>query len=186
MAKLDTFGLTELGYTIFLDRYAQKDPNRDNVSAGDIVVAIIKGNGKDTGQRREIAIVDAIFDEHDRKYVGITLAFNDEKLKIPLDFVDKPIEISPADVQKRIAAGVAAVENESVREKVQNDFEQAMAGFKFIPGGRIMAAAGTDQNLTYMNCFVLPSPKDSRSGIMKTLTDMAEIMSRGGGVGITF
>lgn len=33
-------------------------------------------------------------------------------------------------------------------------------------------------------CFVLPSPHDSREGIFKTLGDMAELMSRGGGVGI--
>ncbi|MEM9954425.1 MAG: adenosylcobalamin-dependent ribonucleoside-diphosphate reductase [Chloroflexota bacterium] len=34
------------------------------------------------------------------------------------------------------------------------------------------------------NCYVIPSPQDSREGIMQTLTHMTEIMSRGGGVGI--
>src|SRR5690606_22224577 len=34
------------------------------------------------------------------------------------------------------------------------------------------------------NCYVIPSPRDSRGGIMETLTQMTEIMSRGGGVGI--
>ncbi|NJR12606.1 adenosylcobalamin-dependent ribonucleoside-diphosphate reductase, partial [bacterium] len=34
------------------------------------------------------------------------------------------------------------------------------------------------------NCYVIPSPRDSREGIMETLTYMTEIMSRGGGVGI--
>ncbi|RMG85332.1 MAG: hypothetical protein D6712_09695, partial [Chloroflexi bacterium] len=34
------------------------------------------------------------------------------------------------------------------------------------------------------NCYVIPSPHDSREGIMRTLTEMTEIMSRGGGVGI--
>ena len=52
------------------------------------------------------------------------------------------------------------------------------------PGGRILTGAGTDQNLTYYNCYVIPSPNDSREGIMDTLTQMTEIMSRGGGVGI--
>src|SRR5690606_6183040 len=37
---------------------------------------------------------------------------------------------------------------------------------------------------TFYNCFVLPSPKDSRGGIIETLRQMTEIMSRGGGVGI--
>jgi ribonucleoside-diphosphate reductase alpha chain len=34
------------------------------------------------------------------------------------------------------------------------------------------------------NCYVLPSPSDSREGIIKTLGQMTEIMSRGGGVGM--
>jgi ribonucleoside-diphosphate reductase alpha chain len=57
-------------------------------------------------------------------------------------------------------------------------------GWKFVPGGRILAAAGTEQQLTYFNCYVIPSPADSRAGIIKTLSQMTEVMSRGGGVGI--
>src|SRR5436190_10976348 len=34
------------------------------------------------------------------------------------------------------------------------------------------------------NCYVIPSPHDSRAGIVKTLSNMMEVMSRGGGVGI--
>ena len=34
------------------------------------------------------------------------------------------------------------------------------------------------------NCYVVPSPRDSRRGIIDTLSQMTEIMSRGGGVGI--
>jgi ribonucleoside-diphosphate reductase alpha chain len=56
--------------------------------------------------------------------------------------------------------------------------------WKFVPAGRILAAAGTDQELTFYNCYVVPSPKDSRGGIIETLRQMTEIMSRGGGVGI--
>src|SRR5262249_28330783 len=57
-------------------------------------------------------------------------------------------------------------------------------GWKFVPAGRILTAAGTDQQLTFYNCYVVPSPKDSRIGIVDTLSQMMEIMSRGGGVGI--
>ena len=39
-------------------------------------------------------------------------------------------------------------------------------------------------SLTLFNCYVIPSPHDSRGGIMSTLTEMTEIMARGGGVGI--
>src|SRR5579883_106380 len=34
------------------------------------------------------------------------------------------------------------------------------------------------------NCFVIPSPEDSRQGILDNLKTMTEIMARGGGVGI--
>ena len=36
-----------------------------------------------------------------------------------------------------------------------------------------------------INCFVLPSPKDSRRGILKSAGDMIEVMAKGGGVGMT-
>lgn len=59
-----------------------------------------------------------------------------------------------------------------------------------IPGGRIQAMLGAketfdiDSELTSYNCYVLPSPKDSRKGIVDTLGNKIEIMARGGGVGI--
>ncbi len=56
--------------------------------------------------------------------------------------------------------------------------------WRFVPGGRILTAAGTEQQLTFFNCYVIPSPQDSRRGIVDTLSQMMEIMSRGGGVGI--
>ncbi len=41
-------------------------------------------------------------------------------------------------------------------------------------------------NLTLYNCYVIPSPKDSRESIVReTLFQMIEVMSRGGGVGIS-
>jgi len=59
-----------------------------------------------------------------------------------------------------------------------------MTDFKFVPGGRILAGAGTGYDVTYYNCFVIPSPQDSRGGIIDSLKNMVEIMAHGGGVGI--
>lgn len=36
------------------------------------------------------------------------------------------------------------------------------------------------------NCYVLPSPHDSRKGIFTRLGEMAEVLARGGGVGLNF
>jgi len=61
-----------------------------------------------------------------------------------------------------------------------------MTDFKFLPGGRILAGAGTGFDVTYYNCFVIPNPPDSRGGIMSNLTQMIEIMAHGGGVGLIY
>jgi ribonucleoside-diphosphate reductase alpha chain len=54
----------------------------------------------------------------------------------------------------------------------------------FIPGGRVLANAGTDvENL--MNCFVLPI-EDSRNSIYEALGNAAEIFAWGGGLGFNF
>jgi len=85
---------------------------------------------------------------------------------------------------RRIAHAVAQVEQKEKRMHWEEKFYHAMENFVFVPGGRILAGAGTGFKVTYYNCFVIPSPHDSRGGILKTLTQMVEIMSRGGGVGI--
>ena len=59
-----------------------------------------------------------------------------------------------------------------------------MKNFKFVPGGRILSGAGTGYEVTYFNCFVIPSPKDSRGGILDSLKQLVEIQSRSGGVGL--
>jgi ribonucleoside-diphosphate reductase alpha chain len=168
--------LHDLGYKIFLDRYAQKDMNRETLAVGDIVIVVINSQ---TGQR-EIGKVTTI----DLPRVSIQL--NDgEVVERDIENVDKPLETDPAQMMDRVAKGIAAVEKTKKLQKEWSEkFRWLLDGWKFIPGGRILTAAGTDQSLTYYNCYVIPSPHDSRGGIMTTLTQMTEIMSRGGGVGM--
>ena len=79
------------------------------------------------------------------------------------------------DVFSRVAYEIG----QTAKEKQQ--FYKAMESKKFIPAGRILAA---DKERTYYNCYVLPSPKDSREGIVTTLHQILEIQSRGGGIGV--
>ncbi len=95
-----------------------------------------------------------------------------------------PIEKTPEEMWRRIAKAVSAVEKKEKRKKWEEEFYQAMKDFKYVPGGRILSGAGTGYEVSFYNCYVIPSPKDSRSGILKTLENMVEIMARGGGVGI--
>ena len=96
----------------------------------------------------------------------------------------KPVEKTPEAMWKRVAAGVAAVEKKADRKYWEKKFSEAMNDFKLVPGGRILSGAGTGYKVTFYYCFVIPSPKDSRDGILDTLKQMVEIMARGGGVGI--
>ncbi len=95
-----------------------------------------------------------------------------------------PVEKTPEEMWKRVARGISDVEKKEVRARWRKEFYNVMKDFKFLPGGRIFAGAGTGYDVTYYNCFVIPSPKDSRDGILDNLKSMIEIMARGGGVGL--
>ena len=95
-----------------------------------------------------------------------------------------PIEKTPDKMWRRVSHAIAQVEPKENQKSWENKFYSAMEDFKFVPGGRILSGAGTGYKVTFYNCFVIPSPKDSRDGILDTLKQMVEIMARGGGVGI--
>ena len=96
----------------------------------------------------------------------------------------KSLEKTPQQMWRRVAKGIAQIENKKERVAWQRKFYQTFQEFKYIPGGRILAGAGSGFDTSYYNCFVLPSPKDSREGILETLKQMVEVMAHGGGVGI--
>ena len=100
------------------------------------------------------------------------------------DETGKPIEHTPEEMWRRVSHSIAQVEHKKDRVYWEEKFYGAMQDFVFVPGGRILSGAGTGYKVTFYNCFVIPSPHDSRGGILKTLGNMVEIMSRGGGVGI--
>lgn len=94
-------------------------------------------------------------------------------------------EFTPEEMWQRVAAGIAQMERtHALRKLWAQKFYDAMEGFKFVPAGRILSGAGTGYEVTFFNCYVIPSPKDSRQGIMENITHTVEIQARGGGVGI--
>ena len=173
---LENNELSELGQKIFLDRYAMKDMRKRTLGPGDLVIVCVDVK---TGQR-EIGTVASINESPGRVQVDLKDGTSIECL---IEHVSKPIETEPEQMMERVARGIAAVEGERADEWYEN-FRWLLNGWKFVPAGRILTAAGTDQQLTFYNCYVIPSPKDSRRGIVDTLSQMMEIMSRGGGVGI--
>lgn len=61
-----------------------------------------------------------------------------------------------------------------------------LKGFGFLPGGRILAGAGVDRDLTLFSCFVMGPIPDDLAGIFEALRDAALAMQQGGGVGCDF
>lgn len=94
------------------------------------------------------------------------------------------MENYPEQMWMRVAKGVAQFEKEEDRPNWEDKFYDIMKDFKFVPGGRILSGAGTGYEVTFFNCYVIPSPKDSRGGIMENITQTVEIQSRAGGVGV--
>ncbi len=167
--------LTPLGEKIFLDRYALKDGTKRSLKDGDTVVAVVD---QKSGQR-EIGTVLSV------DGAEVTIQLRDESvITCALEHVDKPVETRVEQMMDRVARGAAAVEKPELRERWEAEFRWLLDEWKFSPGGRIWTACGSEQQLTFYNCYVIPSPVDSRDGIFDTLSQMAEIMSRGGGVGI--
>lgn len=167
--------LAPLGRKIFLDRYALKDGKKESLHVGDLVVAV---SNPQTGQR-EIGKIASIDGD------AVTVKLEDgTEINSTRENVDKPIETEPSEMLARVARGISAQEKKEKRGHWEKEFNWLLEEWKFVPGGRILTGAGTEQNLTYFNCYVIPSPKDSRGGIITSLGQMTEIMSRGGGVGM--
>jgi ribonucleoside-diphosphate reductase alpha chain len=94
--------------------------------------------------------------------------------------VDKTIE----DSWRRVASALAAPERDP--QLWAGRFYDALAGFKFLPAGRVMAGAGSGRNVTLFNCFVMGTVPDDMSGIFAHLREAALTMQQGGGIGYDF
>jgi ribonucleoside-diphosphate reductase alpha chain len=90
-----------------------------------------------------------------------------------------------ADTWRRVARALAAVETKDQPSWEQRFFD-ILQDFKFLPGGRIQAGAGTDHNVTLFNCFVMGPIEDSITGIFSALEEAAVTMQQGGGIGYDF
>jgi ribonucleoside-diphosphate reductase alpha chain len=97
---------------------------------------------------------------------------------------DTAIDKSISDTWRRVANAVAANEGDS--KAWSKKFCALLEDFKFLPGGRILAGAGTKHNVTLLNCFVMGSLDDSMEGIFEGLREGALTMQAGGGIGYDF
>lgn len=94
---------------------------------------------------------------------------------------DRTIE----DTWRRVAKAVAQAEVRHNQTHWEQEFYDILSGFKFLPGGRILAGAGSQHKVTLFNCFVMPV-SDSLVGIFDSLKEGAITLQEGGGVGYDF
>jgi ribonucleoside-diphosphate reductase alpha chain len=173
-----TYSLEGLSEKIFLDRYAMKDLDPGHIKEGDTVIVLTKDDPK--FPMKEVGIVS----HREGNQVSVKLRSGEEIVTVPEKMI-RSLEATPDKMWDRLAKTIAKCEQTPEKQQEwEEKFRYVLEDWKLVPGGRIAAGAGTNDELTLFNCYVIPSPHDSRGGIMTTLSEMTEIMSRGGGVGI--
>ncbi|MFS0672791.1 vitamin B12-dependent ribonucleotide reductase [Ornithinibacillus sp. 179-J 7C1 HS] len=176
---------------VMLDRYSFKDTEKKTLKEGDFVVLTVKADPKFPA--RGLGFIKSIDRVNNEALVQVepdyTSVLDGEEaetgvVKRGLDSIDKPLEVYYEQIAKRNATGLASVEpTEKLRQQSFEKFYKELAGLNFIPAGRVLYGAGSDTEVTYFNCYVMPYVRDSREGISEHRKQVMEIMSRGGGVG---
>jgi len=89
------------------------------------------------------------------------------------------------DTWRRVAQAIAQAETDG-RGAWAERFYALLENFRFLPGGRILAGAGTGHRVTLFNCFVMGEIADDLEHIFEALKEGALTMQHGGGVGYDF
>ena len=177
---------------VMIDRYSYKDTEKITLTEGDFVVLTIKEDPKFPA--RGLGFIVSIDWETKKARVLVEEEFRGsldtpEEVETgivnrPLDVIEKPLEIYYEQIAKRNATGLASVEEtEEKRQEWFEKFYQELKNLNFVPAGRVLYGAGSNTDVTYFNCYVMPFVPDSREGISEHRKQVMEIMSRGGGVG---
>ena len=97
-----------------------------------------------------------------------------------------PMDRDVADSWARVALALAEAEAPEQRLAQAQAFAHALAGYKFLPAGRILAGAGTGRSVTLFNCFVMGEITDSMDGIFSALREAALTLQRAAASVMTF
>jgi ribonucleoside-diphosphate reductase alpha chain len=97
-----------------------------------------------------------------------------------------PVDDDVAATWARVALAASTAERPDERRAQAIAFAEALAGYRFLPAGRIVAGAGTGRTVTLFNCFVMGAIPDSMDGIFANLREAALTLQQGGGIGYDF
>ena len=171
---------------VMLDRYTFKDTEKKTLGVGDLVLLTVKYDPKFPA--RGYGTVEMIIPTRNQVVVKLDEEFHGtagtDMVTVSIDEIEKPLEIYYEQIAKRVAKGLSEVETDlDKRAQAFIDFYDELVSLNFVPAGRVLYGAGSETDVTYFNCYVMPYPKDSREGIAEHRGKVMEIMSRGGGVG---
>lgn len=190
----ETMKITHSGVSrmVMIDRYSYKDTTKKTLKEGDLVVLTIKPDPKYPA--RGIGFIETLDWDNNEATVWIEPEYRanieDESEREAgivtrhLDIIEKPLEVYYEQIAKRNATGLS--ESETDVDQKQKSFEayyEELSSLNFVPAGRVLYGAGSQTDVTYFNCYVMPFIQDSRGGISNHRKEVMEIMSRGGGVG---
>ncbi|MFL2133237.1 vitamin B12-dependent ribonucleotide reductase [Desemzia sp. FAM 24101] len=187
--KLTFEGVSRL---VMLDRYSFKDTSKMTLSTGDLVVLTIKedpkyparGIGFITELNHQKNQATILVEEEYRSNLEDAHERETGEIVRSIDIIEKPLEIYYEQIAKRNASGLSEVEVDPQQAKTDFDaFYAELSSLNFVPAGRVLYGAGSQTDVTYFNCYVMPFVEDSREGISDHRKQVMEIMSRGGGVG---
>ncbi len=94
------------------------------------------------------------------------------------------LELTPVDTFARVSRVLSALERDAARWRRR--FAAILDGFRFLPGGRILAAAGGAADTTMLNCFVMGGLEDGPERLMGSLAEGIRTLQQGGGIGLDF
>lgn len=168
---------------VMLDRYTQKDLKLKTLREGDLIITIVRDDPKFPA--RGVGYVEKI--DNDMLTIKVASDYlastedadEDGMIKRSKRQVDKPLELYFEQIAKRLAYHLGEDESEAIRQT----FYETVASLDLVPAGRVLFGAGSQTEVTFFNCFVMPFIDDSRGGISDHRKKVMEIMSRGGGVG---
>src|SRR5699024_4283979 len=176
---------------VMLDRYAFKDTEKKTLKQGDFVVLTVKPDPKFPA--RGYGFITSIDWENQQAEIKVAEDFinilegkeaETGIVKRDLDVIDKPLEIFYEQIAMRNATGLSEVEKTAEnKQKYFKLFTEQLANMNFVPAGRVLYGAGSETDVTYFNCYVMPFVPDSREGISDHRKQVKDIMSKGGGVG---
>ncbi len=168
---------------VMLDRYTQKDLSLNTLEVGDLVITIVKNDPKfparGIGNVLEVNGDDVLIKLEEDSLGSAEDADSNGCIVRNKRKIDKPLELYFEQIAKRLANHLGEDEDQNTIDA----FYEEVASLNLVPAGRVLFGAGSQTNVTYFNCFVMPFIHDSRGGISDHRKQVMEIMSRGGGVG---